>query len=316
MKATNPSINVSVIIPVYNTEEFVQEAVDSVRRQTLQELEIIVVNDGSTDGSLRIVEQLAKEDSRIRVFSQTNQGQSVARNNAMKQAGGKYLYFMDSDDVIAPETLRACFCKCEKENLDFVFFDAEILNKESRLAMSLAYDRSKGVSDAEVQTGATMLQKQLQTRCYTPSPCLSLIRTDFLRRHEISFYPGIIHEDELFSALLYLHAQRVMYVRQTFFKRRFREDSTMTRRYSWRNMEGYLTVSGELIHFRKHKASREQRTLVDSLLGQMLDAAVWNAHSLPVRQRLDLFRLCLQKRYTRYVSSRTIATMLAKSIVR
>lgn len=312
---TNP-IKISVIIPVYNTEEYVKEAVDSVRTQTLAEIEIIAVNDGSTDGSLRVLEQLAHEDSRIRVVSQPNQGQSVARNNAIKLAAGKYLYFMDSDDVIAPETLDACFQKCEDQNLDFVFFDAEVLNKESSFAMSLNYDRSKGVSDTEMGSGTSMLQKQLKARCYTPSPCLSLIRTDFMQKHNLDFYPGIIHEDELFSALLYLHAQRVMYIRQTFFKRRFREASTMTRRFSWRNMNGYLTVSKELLLFKEDGANEEQKKTIDLLLGQMLDAAYWNAHVLPLWERLDLFRLCFRNRYKRYVSSRTMASMLAKSIVR
>lgn len=313
--SSNP-VKVSVIIPIYNTEEYVKEAIDSVREQTLSEIEIIAMNDGSTDGSLEVIEQLAEEDSRIHVYSQKNQGQSVARNNAIKLATGRYIYFMDSDDVIAPQTLEACYKKCEENKLDFVFFDAEILNKESKLAMAMTYNRSGSVGETEMHAGTVMLQKQLTAKNYTPSPCLNLIRTDFFKEQKLNFYPGIIHEDELFSAMLYLQAKRVMYIRQSFFKRRFREASTMTRRFSWRNMNGYLTVSNELLYFKKQKADKEQTAIIDLLLGQMLDAAVWNAHALPVQQRLDLFRLCLRNRYRRYVSSRTMASMLAKSFVR
>ena len=89
---------VSVIIPVYNTEEFVEEAVRSIMNQTLQEIEIIVINDGSTDGSLSIIERLAKEDKRIRTYTQQNQGLSATRNKGNEYAQGKYIYFMDSDD--------------------------------------------------------------------------------------------------------------------------------------------------------------------------------------------------------------------------
>ncbi len=316
MTTSNHSIRVSVIIPLYNTEAYIGEALDSISRQTLRELEIIVVNDGSTDGSLRVVEQRAEKDPRIKVCSQKNAGQSVARNEALKFASGKYLYFMDSDDVIEPETLETCLRKCEEEALDFVFFDADILNKEAELAASLKYNRSGCVAEGEVHTGTVMLQKQLAAYSYTPSPCLNLIRADFMRHWNIHFYPGIIHEDQLFSALLYLRAGRVMYIQQAYFKRRLREASTMTQRFSWRNMTGYLTVTHELLRFKKAEANEEQKQLVDLLLRQMLDAAVWNAHVLPLRQRFHLLRLCLQEQYRRYVSSRTMAAMLAKSIVR
>ena len=317
MKTTPPSaIKVSVIIPVYNTAAYVKEAVDSVRFQTLRDLEIIIVNDGSTDESLPILQQLAIEDNRIKIISQKNSGQSVARNNAVTIATGSYLYFMDSDDVIAPQTLQTCFLRCEENGLDFVFFDAEILNKDSRFVMPLMYDRSGCIQETAPDSGIAMLQEQVRSNRYTPSPCLSLIRRTFFETMHFTFYPGIIHEDQLFSALLYLQAKRVMYISQPFFKRRFREASTMTQPYSWRNIKGYLTVTNELLTFKKQKASAEQKQAIDALLAQMLDAAVWNAHVLPIKQRIRLFGQCLHNRYWHYVSSRTMASMMAKSFFR
>lgn len=317
MKFTNNSaVKVSVIIPVYNTEAFVAEAVNSVRAQTFSNLEIIVVNDGSTDGSLQVLEELAREDSRIKLRSQANAGQSIARNNAIKLATGRYVYFMDSDDVIEPDTLAVCVKECEAQNLDFVFFDADILNKDSLLAVPLLYNRAGSVDEGVLYEGRAALDKQLRCRSYTPSPCLNLIRTDFLRTAQLHFYPGIIHEDQLFSALLYLQAQRVAYLRRTFFQRRFREESTMTRRFSWRNINGYLTVTDELLRFRKQRADAGQRCLIDTLLRQMLDAVVWNAYVLPAKQRVSLLFLCFRKQYGRYVSPRTMAGMLAKPLLR
>ena len=314
MNTPGNAISVSVIIPVYNTEAYVAEAIESVCRQSLRSLEIIVVNDGSTDGSLRVIESLAAQEARINVYSQKNAGQSAARNYAIEKASGRYLYFMDSDDVIEPETLAVCFAACEEQALDFVFFDADILNKDAGMAASLKYNRSGCINEGEVLPGNIMLQKQVAATSYTPSPCLNFVRTGFIQQFNIRFYPGIIHEDQLFSALLYLHAGRVMYIQQTFFKRRLREASTMTQRFSWRNMTGYITVANELLRFKKQTATNEQKIIIDMLLKQMLDAAVWNANVLPVKQRFSLLRLCLQERYRRYVSSRTIASMLAKSI--
>ena len=114
----NKKIKVSVVIPVYNTEKYVREAVESIMNQTLRELEIIIINDGSTDNSLQVVEELAAADSRIQVYSQTNQGLSMARNAGITHAHGRYIYFMDSDDLLEKDAMELCYNKCEEKELD------------------------------------------------------------------------------------------------------------------------------------------------------------------------------------------------------
>ena len=108
---------VSVIIPIYNTAAYLRKALDSICGQTLKELEIILIDDGSTDGSRGIIEEYAKRDARIRWYAQPNQGLSVARNRGLLHATGKYIYFMDSDDIIGyakpPATAMIC---ARKEN--------------------------------------------------------------------------------------------------------------------------------------------------------------------------------------------------------
>src|SRR5574344_575286 len=105
---------VSVIIPVYNTEKYVRQAVESIRRQTLKDIELIIVNDGSTDGSMTILEELAAQDERIKLFSQENQGLSVTRNIGLSHSTGEYVYFMDSDDLLVSDTLLKCYVKCKE----------------------------------------------------------------------------------------------------------------------------------------------------------------------------------------------------------
>ena len=103
-------IKVSVILPVYNVAQYLNETFTSLLNQTLQEIEIIAVNDGSTDNSEEIIKKYAQKDLRIKVFSQKNQGQSVARNLALQHATGEYIYMMDSDDVLANlDALRVCY---------------------------------------------------------------------------------------------------------------------------------------------------------------------------------------------------------------
>ncbi len=303
---------VSVIIPVYNTEKYVRQAVESIRRQTLKDIEIIIVNDGSTDGSMTILEELAAQDERVKLFSQENQGQSIARNFALQKVGGKYLYFMDSDDYLENEALELCFEKAESNNLDFVLFDAEILNPQDTTAIDITYQRTQIMDEESIYTGNELLNLFIRKYIFTPSPCLSFINTAFLRQQNLSFYPGIIHEDQLFTCKLYLNANKVMCIAKPFFKRRFRSDSTMTNRFAWKNMRGYLTVTAELLQYAsKHP---EYKKLIDLFLSQMLDAAVWQAHVLPLSQRIRLFFLCV-KDYKKYVTNKTLLTLLLKSVV-
>ena len=113
---------VSVIVPVYNTEKYLEQAVLSLTNQTLKDIEIILINDGSTDNSLEVLSRLAVNDDRIRVMTQENGGPSKARNLGVSLSRGRYLYFMDSDDYISNDTLEECFSKSEDFNLDFLFF--------------------------------------------------------------------------------------------------------------------------------------------------------------------------------------------------
>lgn len=303
---------VSVIIPVYNTEKYVRQAVESICRQTLKDIEIIIVNDGSTDGSLAILEELAAQDERIKLFSQENQGQSAARNFATEKAKGKYIYFMDSDDFLEKVALQLCFEKAENNNLDFVLFDADILNPQDTTAIDITYQRTQIMDEESIYTGNELLNLFIRKYLFTPSPCLSFINIVFLRQKNLSFYPGIIHEDQLFTCKLYLNANKVMCIAKPFFKRRFRSDSTMTNRFAWKNMHGYLTVTARLLQYaNKHP---EHKKLIDLFLSQMLDAAVWQAHVLPLNQRIRLFFLCV-KDYKKYVTNKTLLTLLLKSVV-
>ena len=299
---------VSVIIPVYNTEKYVRQAVESILLQTLKDIEIIIVNDGSTDGSMTILEELAAQDERIKLFSQENQGQSIARNFALQKVGGKYLYFMDSDDYLENEALELCFEKAESNNLDFVLFDAEILNPQDTTAIDITYQRTQIMDEESIYTGNELLNLFIRKYIFTPSPCLSFINIAFLRQKNLSFYPGIIHEDQLFTCKLYLNANKVMCIAKPFFKRRFRSDSTMTNRFAWKNMRGYLTVTAELLQYAsKHP---EYKKLIDLFLSQMLDASVWQAHVLPLKEKIKL--LPRIAKHHQYIRLRTWLVLMLK----
>jgi glycosyltransferase involved in cell wall biosynthesis len=121
---------ISIIIPVYNVIEYLDRCLTSVTEQTYTKLEIILVNDGSNDGSEKKCEKWAKKDSRIRYFSQKNQGQGAARNFGIEMATGDYLGFVDSDDWIAVEMMRKLYNKITLEKADVVICDIFHVTKQ------------------------------------------------------------------------------------------------------------------------------------------------------------------------------------------
>ena len=177
---------VSVIIPVYNTAEYLREALDSVLGQTLKDIEIIAVNDGSTDGSDAILQEYS---DRITVISKQNAGQAAARNDALRIARGEFIFFMDSDDMIRPETLERCLDLCRRDNLDFAFFDAASFGAECW------QDYHRAAHYPGVLSGPETMAQMLSDGRYRCSVCMSLFRAESIRG--IEFYSGIIHEDEL-----------------------------------------------------------------------------------------------------------------------
>lgn len=127
---SNPKV--SVIIPVYNTEKYINDSVLAIQNQTLRDIEIIVIDDGSTDSSAWLIGSLAAKDERIKLFTQENHGQSVARNSGLDRATGEFVYFMDSDDLLEPNTLLACYDKCVSQNLQLITFDADVFYEDDR----------------------------------------------------------------------------------------------------------------------------------------------------------------------------------------
>ena len=174
---------VSIIIPIYNTEAYLKATVDSILRQTLYEIEIFLINDGSTDRSLRIMQDLAASDNRIILFSQENKGLSVTRNQGLAMAKGEYIYFMDSDDLLEATTLEECYSKCQTLRLDFLFFDADTFSDDDHIRLDNKYSRTQGLED-RIYNGVEMLNLQLGTFQFQSSACPELYPTLIFRTYK------------------------------------------------------------------------------------------------------------------------------------
>ncbi len=122
---------VSIIIPVYNVEKYLKECLNSVVNQTLKEIEIICVDDGSTDNSLSILEEYAKKDNRINLLKQENSGAGAARNKGLDSARGEYIYFLDSDDFLELNAIEILYNQIAKNQADICFFKFYKYNQQT-----------------------------------------------------------------------------------------------------------------------------------------------------------------------------------------
>ena len=262
---------VSVIIPVYNVENYLKECLDSILNQTLRQIEVICIDDGSTDSSPIILEEYSKKDSRVRVIHQKNIGPSVARNAGFQTATGEFVYMIDSDDYLELDALEKMYCLCKANRLEILFFDLVSFYDETGEIRPSTLQRS---SCPNVYDGISYLAFQRSKRAHVTSPCLMMTQRAFLEKHDIKFYPGIIHEDELFCFNVLMNARKVTFVDWKFYHRRIRENSIMTTAKSARNVMGYFICMQEMLKYglQENWSKEKEEQILRSVNGMRITA--------------------------------------------
>lgn len=288
-------VKVSVILPIFNVASYLEETFYSLLNQSLKEIEIIAVNDGSTDNSEDIIRKYQQKDTRIKYIYQANQGQSVARNTALLQATGQYIYMMDSDDILSNfSALELCYQYAEKNRADFIFFDGDTFSEKEVSRTSWNTKRTHLLDENTKYNGAFLLNMMLDNEKHNCVVWLLLINHDFLKRIGLKFYPGIIHEDELFTSILALESNSIYCLKQTLIKHRIRNASTMGKYFSKRNLDCYLTVIDELLKYQKspiiHKFSR-----------YTLSKVFYTGHIIPFKDKFSVYWRALKSGYLKYI---------------
>ena len=202
----NLGIQLSIIIPVYNVEKYVRPCMESIFRQGLDEdcFEVIIVNDGTNDHSMEVIQDLIEQHKNIIIINQENQGLSVARNVGMATAKGQYILMIDSDDLLIENSLKPLLELALESQTDVVIADFfEMTNAEIN---STIIDLPNFADiKIEKKTGEQMFFDFLRIHNYTV--WRSLYRNEFLRKHKITFYPGIYCQDKPFTHEIYLKAK-------------------------------------------------------------------------------------------------------------
>lgn len=241
--ACGKEIKVSVIVAVYNMERYLEDCLDSLLAQTLREIEIICINDGSVDSSLYILEKYAEKDARIAVYGQKNAGLSVTRNRGLLRASGEYVYFMDSDDMLRPNALEELYKKSVEKKLDVLYFNGRTFYENKTLQEKYpefeGYYGRKG-RYPELCTGPEMFRQMRELDEYRTNVGIQFFCRTYLLEQNLTFQPGILHEDNAFTFQAMLLAERAGYMDRTFFDRRVRENSIMTAEAKFAHTYGYF----------------------------------------------------------------------------
>lgn len=288
---------VSVIIPVYNSSRYLHECLESVLDQTLRDIEVICVDDGSTDGSLDIEREYAEKDPRVILIEQKNLFAGAARNNGMKAATGKYFAFWDADDRFEPNALEILYNRCEKMQADICLCGAYIFNDGSK----------KRVVDE------TILKKRFLPRqsvfsiedypeyifnITARAPWNKIIRASFLKENGVEFQNLQNANDTYFSMICMFYAKRITYVEKPLINYRVNNDESITGKAAADPLcgyESYKAVYDEIVEKGvSEKAlqsfyNRLYNGLIRSIMIQSQDKAMQVAYDKVKNEGFDYF---------------------------
>lgn len=232
----------SIIVPVYNVEKYVEECIESLLAQNLDSIEILVIDDGSKDNSINIVKGF--DDSRLKVYQKENGGLSSARNYGLERAEGEYVCFIDSDDFIkGNDSFKILYENAKTEDLDILtgifswYYSEDNIRKDSRCEAL--------ISDKPME-GKEYLKKALQVDGYIAIACTQLYKREFLKSNNLEFKEGIFHEDEQFTPRALLKANRVNVTDLNFYMYRQREGSIMSAPKNLKRVDDIYSIFNDL----------------------------------------------------------------------
>lgn len=215
---------VSIVIPCYNVENYVKECLDSVINQTYKNIEIVCVDDGSSDNTLRILRKYRETDDRIIIVSQSNRGQATARNIGTEISCGKYIMYVDSDDYIDRTIVEYCVDNMKNHNAKLMIFSG------------IAFLDGKGIPTENIDEMTNFLTIDNAVETIEPekcldipkSPCCRMIDLEWMRSKEIDFPEGLLYEDIYFAWSIYFERPYTVFDSKRGYYYRIRNNSTMT----------------------------------------------------------------------------------------
>lgn len=211
---------VSIVMPIYNVAPFLHQAIESLLVQTYQNLEILLVDDGSTDASGQIADEFAQQDKRVKVYHKANGGLSDSRNFGLARASGEYIYFPDSDDFLAPEFIKTAVLNLTKINADIFLANFKLVNE---VGNKLVMQRKIGAVDGVLSSTTVIemiLNNELDNYIWQ-----FVYRRQMLQDNDFTFMTGMVYEDIMATPTILMLANRIVASSQQLYNYRVRQNS-------------------------------------------------------------------------------------------
>ncbi len=275
----------SIIIPVYNVKNYLPKCVDSLIAQKSNEIEIILVDDGSTDGSSELCDSYAQKTNIISTYHRENGGASDARNYGITKAKGEYIWFIDSDDFIEPDCIEKFITIMNEYKSDVIICQSKVVNLQGQI-----YDECKyTITAGEYSSDSFMSALKNNPKSVIFCPQCYMVRKQFILDENILFYKGIIHEDELWIPQLLIRAERIYYSGLNIYYHLMRETSVQHSSGLKRRGRSAYVVSSEILKILDSLPNRDFRFLRDHNINIFLQAVWKNPEYLKANNTISRF---------------------------
>lgn len=272
-------IIISVIIPMYNSKKYVKECLNSLIGQEFKGVEIICVDDGSTDGTPDFVKKEFYSCPIIKIYEQKHMGTSYARNYGVQKAIGKYVIFLDSDDYLSKKTaLSTIVDYMENGKLDILCYDGETVYETQNVGIDRTFYNNaytSKMSYGRYERGLELLTKMVENDDYVISSCMKCYRKDFLISNNIEFPVGILYEDNLFTFKSMILAKNAEHIKEILYKRRIHNDNTSRQEKTWEDFEShYFIWLNMLLFVEKNIQDVYMEKVIQKIIEQVKDNAI------------------------------------------
>lgn len=235
---------ISIIIPIYNVERYLSQCLESVINQTYKELEIICINDGSPDNSLKILEKFQKKDNRIKLITQKNQGLAGARNTGINNATGEFIFFLDSDDWLPLNAIELLYNKQKNEDADIVIGGRNTitLKKENKF-FPKSYEKNLKFKE--------YIMRSFKDKSFRAVAWGKLYKKDIIKKYRLYFPKGLLYEDLLFLMRYLYYSKKITVLSECVYNYRYDRKDSIINTINTKDMDCLKTVEELETFFRK-----------------------------------------------------------------
>lgn len=240
--------DISIVIPIYNVEKYLRKCLDSVYSLNLDNKEVVLVNDGSTDTSINILNEFKnKYPNKTKLITQKNQGLSEARNIGIKNSNGKYILFIDSDDFIIPTETEEFINFGLDKKVDILIGNYREYYNENYIVQKSFYNLDKNLE----KEGMFFIENGVKNKCFRFAVWKNIYRKNFLLENNLFFKKGLLHEDSLFTPEAFFCAKKVRCFNKKFYFYRKNNLESITQTVNKKNYEHMLYTIIKLLEFKK-----------------------------------------------------------------